>query len=216
MILEGIAKNLIDGHAENVSHLTIEALASGLPAREVLEKGLLAGMKVVGVRFKNNDIFLPEVLVAARAMKAGMRHLEPILKASGVEPFGKCVIGTVQGDIHDIGKNLVNIMLTGAGFEVIDLGINVSGNKFAEAIQRHRPNIVAMSALLTTTMIQMKSNIQAFRAAGLLNGVSVLVGGAPVTRVFAEEIGANGYARDASEAVEQARVLLKRNAPGSV
>lgn len=208
MWLEQIAEDLIAGNADSVNRLTGEALESGVAAQDILEKGLLAGMMVVGARFKNNEIFLPEVLVAARALKAGMQHLDPILKARGIEPMGKCVIGTVQGDVHDIGKNLVTIMMNGAGFEVVDLGIDVTAEKFIEAIRTHRPNIVAMSALLTTTMAHMKTNIEAFRAAGVLNGMKILVGGAPLNASFARKIGADAYGRDASEAVETALTWL--------
>jgi len=166
-------------------------------------------MSVVGRRFRDGEIFVPEVLVAARAMKAGMEHLEPRLAECGVEPAGKVVIGTVKGDIHDIGKNLVIMMLRGSGFQVIDLGINVPAQKFVAAIQEYQPDIVGMSALLTTTMAQMKVNIDALRQAGALEKVKVMVGGAPVTRQYAEQIGAHGFAPNASAAVDRALELVR-------
>lgn len=209
MNLKVIAQSLIRGDAEAVSRLTRDALDAGMSADVVLEKGLLAGMNVVGMKFKHNEIFVPEVLLAARAMKAGMAQLETILKACGIEPVGKFVIGTVKGDIHDIGKNLVGMMLQGAGFEVIDLGINVSAQKFAEALHVHRPHLLGMSALLTTTMTQMKINIQTLREAGLLNETKVMVGGAPVTQGYADEIGADAYGKDAAEAAEKALALIQ-------
>jgi 5-methyltetrahydrofolate--homocysteine methyltransferase len=165
-------------------------------------------MQVVGERFRDNIIFVPEVLVAARAMKAGLAHLEPVLAACGIEPIGTFVIGTVKGDIHDIGKNLVGMMLKGAGFKVIDLGVNTPLTKFQAAIEEHRPDIVGMSALLTTTMGQMRVNIEAFRTTGLLDEMRVMVGGAAVSREYAETIGAHGYGKDASASVARALELL--------
>jgi 5-methyltetrahydrofolate--homocysteine methyltransferase len=209
MRLDDIADSLIRGDANEAARLTREALDAGFAPDAVLERGLMAGMSVIGVKFKNNEIFVPEVLVAARAMKAGMQHLEPILAACGIQPAGKYLIGTVKGDIHDIGKNLVVMMLTGAGFEVIDLGVNVPASKFMEAIEAHQPDIIGLSALLTTTMIQMKHNLQAFRDAGVLDRVKVMVGGAPVTAAFAKEIGADEYGKDAAEATEKALKLIR-------
>src|SRR5512138_3549161 len=185
MVIEDLKQSLIRGDATAVAQLTLDALAEGIAPQVVLESGLIAGMNVVGMRFKNNEIFLPEVLVAARAMKAGVAHLEPRLATSGVKPIGKFLIGTVKGDVHDIGKNLVVIMLRGAGFDVVDLGVSASARNFIEAIETHRPDIVGMSALLTTTMMQMKKNIDAFREAGVRSRVKVLVGGAPVSHTFA-------------------------------
>ncbi len=204
MQLEEISMSLVRGDAGAVERLTREALEEGIPPRLILEEGLIAGMTIVGVKFRNNEIYFPEVLVSARAMKAGMTPLEPILKACGIEPIGKCVLGTVRGDVHDIGKNLVGIMFKGSGFEVIDLGVNVSLEKFMAAIRAHRPDILGMSALLTTTMVQMRINMEGFRAAGLLNGMKVMVGGAPVNRKFADEIGAHAYGKDAADAAERA------------
>jgi 5-methyltetrahydrofolate--homocysteine methyltransferase len=204
--LQLIAQHLIDGHADDVSRLVREALDEGVPAETILEDGLIAGMTVVGIRFRDNEIFVPEVLVSARAMKAGLAHLEPIFSASGIPPVGTVVIGTVKGDIHDIGKNLVGMMLRGAGFRVVDLGVNTATQKFLDAIAEHRPQIVGMSALLTTTMGQMKLNIDAFRAAGL--EVRVMVGGAPVSVEYAARIGADAHGANATEAVEKALQLV--------
>lgn len=204
--LQLIAQHLIDGHADDVSRLVRDALDEGVPAETILEDGLIAGMTVVGIRFRDNEIFVPEVLVSARAMKAGLAHLEPIFSASGIPPVGTVVIGTVKGDIHDIGKNLVGMMLRGAGFRVIDLGVNTATQKFLDAIAEHRPQIVGMSALLTTTMGQMKLNIDAFRTAGL--DVRVMVGGAPVSVEYAARIGADAHGANATEAVEKALQLV--------
>lgn len=207
-VLGKIASELIRGDVAAVDRLTQEAVDQGIPINVILKQGLIGGMQVIGVRFKNNEIFLPEVLVAARAMKAGVAILEPFMTAGGINPVGKVVIGTVKGDIHDIGKNLVTILLRGAGFEVVDLGVGVSAEKFIEAIDTHEPDIVGMSALLTTTMIQMKTNITAFSNAGMLGSVKVLVGGAPVNQMYASEIGADAYGRDAADAVEKAKALM--------
>lgn len=207
--LNQIADALIRGDSDAVSTLTRAALDEGVGADVILEEGLIAGMKVIGVRFKNNEIFVPEVLVAARAMKAGLAHLEPIFAACGIEPIGKLVIGTVKGDIHDIGKNLVAMMMKGAGFEVIDLGVNTSLARFCEAIETHRPHLLGMSALLTTTMGQMKVNIDAFREKGYLDRMKVIVGGAPVSEEYAAKAGADAYGKDASDAVEKALKLLE-------
>ncbi len=206
--LSELAQHLIDGHADDVARLTREALDEGQAPAEILERGLIAGMQVVGVRFRDNIIFVPEVLVAARAMKAGLAHLEPVLAACGIEPVGTVVIGTVKGDIHDIGKNLVGMMLRGAGFRVIDLGVNTPLAKFQAAIEEHHPEIVGMSALLTTTMGQMKINIEAFRQAGLFDRLRVMVGGAAVSEDYAAAIGSHGYGKDATSSVARALELL--------
>ena len=203
-----LAQHLIDGHADDVARLTREALDEGQTPSDILERGLIAGMQVIGVRFRDNVIFVPEVLVAARAMKAGLAHLEPVLATCGIEPVGTYVIGTVKGDIHDIGKNLVGMMLKGAGFRVIDLGVNTPLAKFLAAIEEHRPDLVGMSALLTTTMGQMKVNIAAFHEAGLFDRLRVMVGGAAVSEDYAATIGAHGYAKDAPDAVARALELL--------
>ena len=207
--MDRLTEALILGNATVVKQLTREAMDAGIPAGTILEQGLIAGMNVVGVRFKNCEMFLPEVLTVARAMKAGVEQLEPLLAAAGVKPAGKVVIGTVKGDIHDIGKNLVAIMLRGAGFEIIDLGVGVAVQKFIDAVNAHQPDIVGMSALLTTTMMQMKSNIAALEEAGVRERVRIMVGGAPVNRAFSEEIGADAYGRNATEAVERARELMR-------
>jgi 5-methyltetrahydrofolate--homocysteine methyltransferase len=204
-----IAQHVIAGHADEVGRLVREALDQSVPAQEILEQGLIAGMQVIGVRFRANEIFLPEVLISARAMKAGMAHLEPVMAACGIDPMGKCLIGTVKGDIHDIGKNLVTAMLRGAGFQVIDLGIDVPLDKFVKAIEQHQPDILGMSALLTTTMRQMQVNMNAFRERGLLDRVRVMVGGPTITKEWAASIGAT-YARDAMTAVQIAQELIEQ------
>lgn len=203
-----MAQHVIDGHADDVGRMTRQALDEGIPVQEVLEKGLMAGMAVIGARFRANEIFLPEMLVSARAMKAGMAHLEPVMAACNIAPLGKCVLGTVRGDIHDIGKNLVIAMLRGAGLQVIDLGIDVPLQKFLAAIEQHQPDIVGMSALLTTTMRQMQINMDAFRERGLLERTAFMIGGPTVTKEWAALIGAE-YARDAMTAVQRAQELLQ-------
>ena len=208
-MLNVLAETLVQGYADSVRRLTREALEAGIGPQDILEHGLLTGMGVVGSRFKCNEIFLPEVLVAARAMKAGMAELEPLLTASGVKPVGRFLIGTVRGDLHDIGKNLVAIMLRGAGFDVRDLGVGVSAQKFVDEIKTYQPHIVGMSALLTTTMLQMKTNMALFKEAGILDEVKIMIGGAPVSSRFADEIGADAYGRNASEAVEKAQELMR-------
>ncbi len=194
------------GQAAEVDRLVRQALDDGEPAESILEQGLIAGMAVVGARFRANEIFVPEVLVSARAMKAGLAHLEPVFAACGLPSAGTCVIGTVRGDIHDIGKNLVAVMLRGAGIRVIDLGVNVAAARFVEAAREHDAGLVALSALLTTTMGQMRGVIEALRSAEL--PVRVLVGGAPVTPGFARQIAADDYASNAADAVDVALRLL--------
>ena len=199
---------LSQGKMDEAKRLTQAALEAGEPAEKILKDGLIAAMEGLGVKFKNGEIYIPEVLIAARAMHAGMAILKPILaKAPGVM-MGKVVVGTVKGDLHDIGKNLVVMMLEGGGFEVVDLGIDVPAEKFIEAIRTHRPQVVGMSALLTTTMMEMKNTIQSFEGAGLRKVVKVVIGGAPVTEKFAKEIGADGYAPDAASAVDTVKSLL--------
>ena len=205
--LQQLAQKLIAGDAPEVRRLTQEAVDEGVSPKEILNRGLIAGMEVVGVRFKNNEIFVPEVLISARAMKAAMEILRPLLTSTGVKSRGKVVMGTVKGDLHDIGKNLVSMMLEGAGFEVIDLGISVSPQQFLAAVREYEPHVVGMSALLTTTMIGMKDVVEQLRqAAG--DKVKAIIGGAPVTQRFADEIGADGYAPDATSAVELVKRLL--------
>jgi 5-methyltetrahydrofolate--homocysteine methyltransferase len=199
---------LSQGKMDEVKRLTQEALDGGEPVEKVLKEGLLSAMDRIGVRFKNGEVYIPEVLIAARAMHAGMAVLKPILSKSSTQKAQKVIIGTVKGDLHDIGKNLVVMMLEGGGFEVVDLGIDVPANKFIEAIKTHQPQVVGMSALLTTTMIEMKNTIQAVEWAGLRNQVKMIVGGAPLTEKFAKEIGADGYAPDAASAVDKVKSLL--------
>jgi 5-methyltetrahydrofolate--homocysteine methyltransferase len=206
--MQALAQAIIGGKAPDAKRLTEEALAEGLGASEILNNGLVAGMNVVGAKFKNNEFYVPEVLIAARAMKGAMEVLKPVLAETGVEPIAKVAIGTVKGDLHDIGKNLVAMMLEGAGFEIIDLGVDVKPEQFVGAIQEKGANIVCLSALLTTTMPAMKDTIDAIAAAGLRDKVSVMIGGAPVTQNYADEIGADGYAPDAASAVDKAKELV--------
>lgn len=207
-ILKEISENLQKGQASKVAELVKKALDQGIEPMKVLNDGMVAGMNIVGIKFRNNEMFVPEVLIAARAMKAGMEILRPILTETGIEPIGKIVIGTVKGDLHDIGKNLVKMMLEGGGFEVIDLGTDVSAEKFLEAVNQYHPDIVGMSALLTTTMTYMKTVIEELKNTGMRDKVIVMVGGAPVTDHYAKEIGADGYAKDAASAVEKAKELI--------
>lgn len=203
-----LATALINGKAPVVKELTEKALAEGESPQDVLNKGLVAGMTVVGEKFKNNEFYVPEVLIAARAMKSGMEVLRPKLVDAGVEPVAKVAIGTVRGDLHDIGKNLVAMMMEGAGFEIIDLGVDVKPEQFVETVKEKNASLVCLSALLTTTMPAMKDTIEALQVAGLRDKVNVMVGGAPVTQNYADEIGADGYAPDAASAVDKAKELL--------
>jgi len=206
--LNGVSEALQRGKAEKVSELVKQALNEGVTPKNILEEGLIHGMSIIGKQFKKNEVYVPEVLIAARAMHAGMDVLKPKLIESGVKNIGKVVMGTVQGDLHDIGKNLVEMMLEGAGFEVIDLGTDISTDKFVEAVKEHKPNIIGMSALLTTTMVNMVEVIKALDAEGLRDKVKIMVGGAPVTQNYADQIGADGYSPDASSAVDKAKVFL--------
>ena len=206
--LKELSNSIINGNAAEVEKLTQQAINNNTPVEEVLKYGLIAGMDVVGEKFKNNEFYVPEVLIAARAMKAGMKILRPKLAESGIKPMAKIVIGTIKGDLHDIGKNLVGMMLEGAGFEVIDLGVDVTPEKFIEAITEQQANAIGMSALLTTTMLNMKSTIEKLNADGIRNSVKVIIGGAPVTQNFANEIGADGYAADAASAVTLVKDIL--------
>ena len=207
-ILQEIASNLYNGDNTAVAELVQQALDQGAAPGEVLAGGLIAGMDEVGKDFKAGDLYVPEVLIAARAMHAGMGVLRPLLAEADVPSAGKYLIGTVQGDLHDIGKNLVRMMLEGAGFETVDLGTDVRPEGFVEAVREHQPQIVGMSALLTTTMVNMKTAIEALVEAGLRDAIKIMVGGAPVTAAFAEEIGADGYAPDAASAVDVAREFI--------
>jgi 5-methyltetrahydrofolate--homocysteine methyltransferase len=197
-----------EGNFKEVERLTQEALQEGLSAQDILNGGFIAGMSVIGERFKRNECFVPTVLLAARAMKAGMALLKPILVDTGVESIGKVVLGTVKGDQHDIGKNLVGMMLEGAGFEVIDLGTDTPSEKFVEMAREKKADIVGMSALLTTTMPGMKTTIEALKSAGLT--VRTMIGGALVTQRFAEEINADAFGKDAAVAVEKAKELIRK------
>jgi len=204
--LKALAEAVIKGDQTTAVDVTKAAVSEGVPAKQILDEGLIAGMDVVGARFKKNEIYIPEVLIAARAMKMAMEILEPELAKAGVEPIGKLLIGTVQGDLHDIGKNLVAMMLKGAGFEVIDLGVDVAPEKFVEEAKARGVNLIGMSALLTTTMPGMEKTIKALQDANI--DAKVMVGGAPVTQSFAEKVGAQGYAPDAASAVDTAKSLV--------
>lgn len=202
--LEQISPLLQKGNMPEVVRLCNEAIAEKSPASDILD-ALLVGMGIIGVKFKNNEVFVPEVLIAARAMNGGLDVLRPLLIAEGVESIGKVIIGTVKGDLHDIGKNLVAMMMTGAGFEVIDLGVDVSAEKYIAAVEEHNPDILCMSALLTTTMTNMKPIIDALEEKGLRDKVKIMVGGAPLTDEFAQEIGADLCTPDAASAAEEAK-----------
>ncbi|HPB30031.1 MAG TPA: corrinoid protein [Candidatus Sumerlaeota bacterium] len=215
-LLSAIRDNVIIGNSDlkspihkgerGVSELVQEALDTGIAPQDILNEGLVAGMDVVGRKFKANEFYVPEVLIAARAMKAGMALIKGPLAATGAKPVGTLIIGTVKGDLHDIGKNLVAMMMEGAGFQIVDLQIDVSAEKFIAAMKEHPGAVVGMSALLTNTMVGMEGNIRAFRDAGLSN--PVMIGGAPVDQEFADKIKADGYAKDAATAVEVAKRLL--------
>ena len=204
--LKALAEAVIKGDQTTAVSVTKAALSEGMAPKSILDEGLIAGMDVIGGRFKRNEVYIPEVLIAARAMKMAMEVLEPELTKAGVRPIGKLVIGTVQGDLHDIGKNLVAMMLKGAGFEVIDLGVDVAPAKFVEEAKAKNAQLVGMSALLTTTMPGMEKTIKALKEAGVK--AKIMVGGAPVTQSFAEKIGAQGYAPDAASAVDTAKRLV--------
>jgi 5-methyltetrahydrofolate--homocysteine methyltransferase len=208
-IITDLKEDLYNGKVDEVSAATQKALDEGMSAGEILNQGLIAGMDVVGRDFKSGELFIPEVILCARAMHAGLEVLRPLLIETGDVSQGKVVIGTVAGDLHDIGKNLVSMMLEGAGFEIIDLGTDVQPDQFVEIVRAEGADLVGMSALLTTTMVSMKSTIDALNEAGLRDSVRVLVGGAPVTANFAEQIGADAYAADAVAAVDTARSLIE-------
>ncbi len=195
------------GKRADTARLTQEFIDAGLNPQDIIEKGLVPGMALVGERFKRNEIFVPEMLIAARSMKAALALLEPLLTAAGIKPKYTVVVGTVQGDLHDLGKNLISMMWRGAGFAVIDLGTNVSSAQFLAGAQEHKAHLVGLSALLTTTMQSMRETVSQLRAANL-PGIKIMVGGAPITQVFADEIGADGYAADAGSAVEVALNLM--------
>ena len=207
-LVEQMWDDLYDGLADEIHEGTNILLERGWDASKVLDEALVGGMNIVGIDFRDGILFVPEVLMAANAMKAGMAILQPILSASGAEPVGKMVIGTVKGDIHDIGKNLVGMMMEGAGFEVVDLGINTDAETYIAALREHRPNILGMSALLTTTMPYMKVVIDAMVEEGVRDDFIVLVGGAPLNEEFGAAVGADAYCRDAATAVEIAKKLV--------
>ncbi len=207
-LVEQMFDDLYDGLADEIAEGTQILLDRGWDAKKVLDEALVGGMNIVGIDFRDGILFVPEVLLAANSMKAGMAILQPILSASGAEPVGKLVIGTVKGDIHDIGKNLVGMMMEGAGFEVVDLGINTDAEAYIAALKEHKPNILGMSALLTTTMPYMKVVIDAMKEEGVRDDYIVLVGGAPLNEEFGEAVGADAYCRDAATAVEVAKQLV--------
>jgi 5-methyltetrahydrofolate--homocysteine methyltransferase len=208
--LDKISQNLIDGKAPVVKQLVTDAIAEGIAPATILNDALIPGMNEVGRRFKANEYYVPEVLLAARAMSGAMSILKPLLIAGNVQPRGVVVLGTVKGDLHDIGKNLVGMMLEGSGFQVVDAGVDVSPEKFVAAVKESKPDVIAMSALLTTTMTNMKTTVQALDEAGVRKSVKVMVGGAPLTQRYADEIGADGYAPDAASAAELAATLIAK------
>jgi 5-methyltetrahydrofolate--homocysteine methyltransferase len=209
-LLQKISEELQKGNYEEIPKLVQEALNANIPPSKILSDGLVAGMDVVGEKFRRDEFFMPEVLISARAMQAGMNILRPKLIETGVKLAGKIVLGTVKGDLHDIGKNLVGMLMEGAGFQVIDLGIDVPSERFVEAVKMNRPNILGLSSLLTTTMPKMKEVIESLVEAGVRGRVKVMVGGAPVTEKFAKDVGADAYAPEAASAVEKARELIGR------
>ena len=208
-ILKEMSEVLIKGKAKEVAELVEQALKDGTDPGTILNDGLLPGMNVIGVRFRNNEVYVPEVLIAARAMKAGTEILRPKLVEQGVEPVGVIVIGTVKGDLHDIGKNLLGMMLEGAGFNVIDLGIDVDPKQFVESAIENTCSLIGVSALLTTTMTNMKAVVETVRESKIADKVKVMVGGAPVTQAFCDEIGADGYAPDAASGADLAKKLIE-------
>ncbi len=209
MDLKQIYDYTVSGNAPKVKELTQQALAEGVSPSEIITKYLIPAMAEVGDRFERNEFYVPELLIAARAMQGALAILKPLLTETDLKPAGRVVIGTVKGDLHDIGKNLVSMMLQGAGFEIIDLGVDVAPDKFVQAVKENKAQVVALSALLTTTMPSMKTTIDALEAAGLRDKVKVIIGGAPVTQRYADEIGADGYAPDANSAVRKTKELLK-------
>jgi 5-methyltetrahydrofolate--homocysteine methyltransferase len=213
-ILDDIKQAVIKGDIKvekKTADLVKEALAEKVAVKDVLEKGLIAGMAFIGDKFKKNEVYVPEVLIAARAMKSGMAIIKPLLAASKIQPKGTVVIGTVKGDLHDIGKNLVAMMLEGAGFNVVDVGIDVEPAKFIDAAKNQKGQVIAMSALLTTTMPQMKNVVDAILSSDIKGKVKTIIGGAPVTQKYADEIKADGFAPDAASAVDKVKELLKLN-----
>jgi 5-methyltetrahydrofolate--homocysteine methyltransferase len=209
-LLAQISEHLLAGDDEQVGQLTQQAIQAGLSAKQILDDSLIAGMDEIGRRFKAHEIYLPDVLLAARAMYAGLERLKPLLAKEGVPTLGRVVLGSVQGDLHDIGKNLVGILLKGAGFEVIDLGNDVPPERFIEAATSHQASVIGMSALLTTTMPGMRQVVNLLRAQGLAGQIKTIIGGAPVSAAFAQEIGADAYGFDAANAVDRVKALTGR------
>ena len=203
-ILQEISEKLQQGKTKDIKVLVPQALEEGVPAKDILNEGLLAGMSVIGVKFKNNEVFVPEVLIAARAMKTGTEILKPYLGSADVQPAGKVVLGTVRGDFHDIGKNLVKMMMEGKGLEVIDLGVDVAPEAYVAAAKEHGAGVIACSALLTTTMGEMKNVVDLCVAEGIRDKVKIMIGGAPITDAYCKEIGADAYTSDAASAAEVA------------
>lgn len=208
-ILKEIAVNVENGDSSTVKELTKIALSQKIAAEEILNNGLVKGMDVIGIKFKKNEIFIPEVLIASRAMKAGMDIIRPFLTNERVKPKAKIVMGTIKGDLHDIGKKIVGMMLEREGYEIVDIGIDVPKEKFIKAIKKENPDIIGLSALLTTTMAYMREVIDAIEEAKLKQNVKIIIGGAPVTQSFADEVKADGYAPEAASAVELVKYLLK-------
>jgi len=208
-IFKDIADEVEKGHSDTVKELTERALSQDISAEEILYKGLVVGMEIISQKFNNNECFIPEVLVAAKAMNIGLEVIKPLLAEANVKSQGKVVMGTVKGDLHDIGKNIVAMLLQGAGFEVIDCGADVPKEKFLEAVKSEQADVIGMSALLTTTMLYMKEVIEMLKSEGLREKVKVIIGGAPITKSYAETIGADGYAPDAASAVDLTKGLLK-------
>jgi 5-methyltetrahydrofolate--homocysteine methyltransferase len=205
---EELSNGVISGNVARVKELTQKAVDEGMAPTEIINQGLIMGMSVVGARFKAGEMFVPEVLMAARAMNGGLEIVKPLITEGDIPTMGKVVIGTVKGDLHDIGKNLVAMMMESGGFSVVNIGVDIAPEKFAAAVKEHKPQVVALSALLTTTMLAMKDTIEVLKEEGLRDSVKVIIGGAPVTQQFADEIGANGYAPDAASATDLAKKLL--------
>lgn len=205
-LLASISEKLQNGKAKEVADLTAQAMAEGIPPQQILDEGLLAGMSIIGDKFKRNEVYVPQVLVAARAMNKGVEVLKPALIAEGVKPRGVAVIGTVKGDLHDIGKNLVKMMMEGKGISMVDLGVDVAPSRFVEAAQEHNASVICCSALLTTTMGEMKQVVELVKESGLSGSIKVMVGGAPVTQAYCDQIGADCYTVDAASAADAALV----------
>ena len=207
-IIQKISEELLEGEAEKVESLTHEALTQGLSPEAILREGLIGGMNVVGERFKQGELFVPEVLLAARAMQAGMNILQPHLMKGGIKPLGRIILGTVKGDLHDIGKNLVAMIAEASGFKVVDIGVDVPSETFLDAIQTYEPEFVGLSALLTTTMLEMKKTVSLIKGSDVKGKTKVIVGGAPVTEQFAESIGADLFAKDAVDGVIKIKSIM--------